>query len=222
MALLFLFLMALAIFAGLWWRARPGAPGRMLILATLLAAAAGYVWQGSPFLRGSPTAPRANHPNADPLFARERLVWLGRVGPEADLLASADMLIGQDSADYAVGILRGALSRTPNNMDLWIGLGNALATYADGSVTPAARYCFERAAALAPHHPAPRFFLGLAYLGAGDLDQTERLWRAALADLPPGAPTRKLLQDRLALLARLRAALTARSGGVEGGAPPRL
>ena len=204
MGLLVALVLAAATFAGLIWRARSDRRAGVLLLAALLVASLGYVVQGSPFLAGSPTPPRANHPAADPLFAAERTIWLGKVGPEADLLASADNLIARGSPDYAVGILRSAIERTPKNMDLWLGLGNALATYADGNVTPAARYAFGRAAALAPRHPAPPYFLGLAYAAAGDFDTADRIWRALLAETPPDAPYRKLIELRIEMLTRLR------------------
>lgn len=205
MTLLLLLLIALAVLAALLWAARPGPQGRMLLMAALLTAGAGYVWQGRPTLAGSPTAPRANHPAADPLFASEWKRWLGGVGPEADLLSSADMLIAGGAPDYAIGILRGGIARSPRSMALWIGLGNALATYADGSLTPAARFAYLRAAALAPDHPAPGYFLGLAYASEGDFAGAERQWRAVLTRLPATSPFRALIETRLALLARLRA-----------------
>ena len=212
MGLLIALVLAAAIFAGLVWRARPDKKAGVLLLAALLVASLGYVVQGSPFLAGSPTPPRANHPASDALFAAERAIWLGKVGPEADILASADTLIARGSPDYAVGVLRSAIEKTPNNMDLWVGLGNALATYADGNVTPAARYAFGRAAALAPRHPAPPYFLGLAFAAAGDFDAAERIWRLLLADTPPDAPYRKLIEVRIEMLARLRTMSGMRDG----------
>lgn len=212
MGLAFLFLFAAAVFAGAVWWARPARRPGVLLLAALLVGGTGYVAQGSPFLKGSPTPPRANHPAGDPLFAAERGIWLGKVGAEADLLASADRLIADGSPDYAVGILRGAVARTPRSMDLWLGLGNALATYADGAVTPPARFAFMRAAELAPRHPAPPYFLGLAYAANGDLDTAEGIWRGLLAASPPDAPYRKLIALRLDMLSRLRGMATAPGG----------
>lgn len=209
MGLAFLFLFAAAVFAAIVRWARPDRRAGVLLLAALLAGGGGYVVQGSPFLGGRATPPRANHPAADPLFAQEREIWLGKVGPEADLLASADRFIAQGSPDYAVGVLRGAISRTPRNMDLWLGLGNALATYADGSVTPAARFAFVRAAEIAPDHPAPPYFLGLAYAASGDFGSAARIWRILLERTPADAPYRKLVEIRLDMLARLQAMATA-------------
>lgn len=185
--------------------ARPKRGAIELLAAALLLGIAGYAWQGTPALPGKPTAPRANHPASDTLFADERRVWLGRVGPENELLDAADTFIKNGDPDYAIGVLRGGINRAPDSMILWLGLGNALVTYADGSVTPAARFAFERASTLAPKHPAPAYFLALDYAQMGDLDSAEKIWRALLATSPADAPWRPLIAEKLAVLARVRA-----------------
>jgi len=204
MGALIALLLAAATFAGVIAWGRPARGPGVLLLAALLLAGAGYVAQGRPALGGSPTPPRAGRIAGDPLFAAERTIWLGKVGPEADLLASADTWIARGSPDYAVGILRGAVARAPGSMALWLGLGNALATHADGNITPAARYAFGRAAAIAPAHPAPLYFLGLAYAANGQFDLAERVWQALLAATPADAPYRRLILLRLGMLGRLR------------------
>jgi cytochrome c-type biogenesis protein CcmH len=98
------------------------------------------------------------------------------------------------------------LIRDPDNMVLWLGLGNALQSHADGMVTPAALYAFERAAAVAPRHPAPPYFLGLAYVQMGDLARGEALWRGLLASAPADAAWKGRVADRLALIERFRTA----------------
>ncbi|UAK26349.1 tetratricopeptide repeat protein [Sphingomonas nostoxanthinifaciens] len=200
------FLLAAGTLAGLLFVARPGRGGLELVAAALLLAMAGYAWQGSPALPGRPTPPRANHPTSDVLFAAERRAWLDRVGPDGQALDAADGLIGHGDAAYAIAVLRAGLAHAPQNMTLWIGLGNALVAYADGSVTPPARYAFDRAAAIAPRHPAPAYLLGLEYAQSGDLDAAEAQWRALLARSPADAPWRPLVAQKLAILARIRAA----------------
>jgi cytochrome c-type biogenesis protein CcmH/NrfG len=73
-------------------------------------------------------------------------------------------------------------------------------------VTPAAQYAFDHAAALAPKHPAPGYFLGLAYAQEGDLNTAERLWRGVLSNSPADAPWRPLVEERLGVIAKIRAA----------------
>jgi cytochrome c-type biogenesis protein CcmH/NrfG len=90
-------------------------------------------------------------------------------------------------------------------MILWLGLANALVTYADGVVTPPARYAFEHASTLAPGNPAPAYFMALNYAQMGDLDTAEKIWRSILATSPKDAPWRPIIDQKLAVLARVRA-----------------
>ena len=205
MAWFILFALVVLVLVGLAVAARPRRGAIELLAAALVLGVAGYAWQGNPRLPGKPTAPRANHPAADTLFANERRIWLGAVGPEVQLLDAADNLIKSDDPAYAVGILRGGINRAPNSMILWLGLANALVTYADGSVTPAARYAFEHASTLAPGNPAPAYFLALDYAQMGELDTAEKIWRTILATSPADAPWRPIVEQKLAVLAQVRA-----------------
>jgi len=201
---LILGLLAVATFAAIWFVARPPRGAIELVAATLFLAVAGYAWQGNPALSGKPTPPRANHPAEDTLFASERAAWVDKMGADAQALDTADAFIRNGDPAYAVGVLRGAISRKPDSMMLWLGLGNAMVTYADGSVTPPARYAFSRAAALAPGDPAPAYFLALALAQSGDLDSAERIWRNQLANAPADAPWRGRIMEKLILLDRAR------------------
>ena len=64
---------------------------------------------------------------------------------------------------------------------MWVGLGNALVDHA-GTLTPAGELAYRRAAELAPGHPAPRFFLGLALARSGDRAGAVAMWRQILAE----------------------------------------
>ena len=203
---LILGLLAIATFAALWLFARPGRGSIELVAATLLLAVAGYAWQGNPGLAGKPTKPRANHPAEDSLFANERAAWMDRMGADSQALDTADAFIRNGDPAYAVGVLRGAIGRKPDSMMLWLGLGNALVTYADGAVTPPARYAFERAASLKPNDPAPAYFLALALAQSGDLDTAEKIWRGQLASAPADAPWRGRVMEKLILIDRARSA----------------
>jgi cytochrome c-type biogenesis protein CcmH/NrfG len=106
----------------------------------------------------------------------------------------------------AVGAIRAGLKMNPGDPDLWVGLGNALVIHADGMMTPAAELAFQRAAKLAPDHPGPKFFYGLALAQGGKFDEAERLWRGLLATAPPDTSWRPMVEERLAMLAQARGA----------------
>jgi len=195
--------LALPLALALWLLCRPDRAAWQLIAAALLVAAAGYAWQGHPGLGGHPVSPedRKVSPTAT-LFAAERVDWMDGVGPDADVLASADSWLARGQADYAVAIVKSYVAQRPNSPMLWIGLGNALVQYADGAVTPAALYAFDRATALAPQSAAPAYFLGLDYALSGDFDTAAKLWQPILAKAPADAPWRIKLATRLELLKR--------------------
>jgi cytochrome c-type biogenesis protein CcmH len=88
-----------------------------------------------------------------------------------------------DTADGA-RLIRQA-SAASARRDLWVGYGNALVIHGDGMMSPAAQLAFQRAAEIAPDHPGPRFFYGLALAQGGRFDEAERIWRELLATAPP-------------------------------------
>ena len=59
---------------------------------------------------------------------------------------------------------------------------------------------FRRAMSLAPGHPGPPFFLGLAYIRAGQFAEARQWWARALRLTPADAGYRPEIADRLALL----------------------
>ncbi len=133
-------------------------------LLTLAAAAiafgcAGYAWQGRPDLAG---APRAATERGAPLsLAGARVTLMGQFDSADSWLIMSDNFSARGNSQNAVGILRSAVREHPRDFKLWVGLGNALVDHGRG-LNPAARLAFGNAAALAPNHPAPPFFLGLA------------------------------------------------------------
>jgi cytochrome c-type biogenesis protein CcmH/NrfG len=71
-------------------------------------------------------------------------------------------------------------------------------------MTPAAQLAFQRAAEIAPDHPAPKFFYGLALAQGGRFEEAERIWRDLLATAPPGA-WRTAIERQLQALQQARA-----------------
>lgn len=199
-------LLAMVVAAALVLIARPARGALYLIGVAMVVGLAGYAWQGTPGQAGSPTPADAHKKGGDTLFAHERKVWLETVGFDALQLDGADAFIKNGDPDYAVGLLHAYLQKEQDSMVLWLGLGNALQAQADGALTPPAHYAFERAAQVAPDHPAPQYFLGLAYLQMGDVDGAEATWRDLLAKAPADAAWRGKLAARITLLEQVKAA----------------
>jgi cytochrome c-type biogenesis protein CcmH/NrfG len=104
-----------------------------------------------------------------------------------------------------VRAILGGLNRYPQSLMLWTGLGTALATHDGNVVSPPALFAFRQAIRIAPEHPAPLFFLGLAYIRANDYPAARQAWAKALALCPERASYRRDIAVRLALLDRLLA-----------------
>jgi cytochrome c-type biogenesis protein CcmH len=200
-----LLLLALGAFAAIWRFGHLDRAGLQLLAAALLVALAGYAWQGRPDLPGSPKAPPEAQNLSDSAFAEMRGEMLGRFDTADRWLTIAEGFQRRGDTRAAAGLIRSALRAHPDNAILWIGYGNALVIHAGGLITPAAQLAFERAAQLAPDHPAPRFFFGLALAQSGRLDEADRVWRELLATAPPDASWRSGLEAQLEQLEQARA-----------------
>lgn len=197
--LLFALFAAVAAFA-LWrfGRLPRGAPE--LAGAALFLAMAGYAWQGRPGLAGSPREPAETQAAPDLAENSLRKAITGRFSSEGEVLEFADAFNRMGQTRASVNLISGELTRSPNNPDLWVGLGNALLLHGGGQMSPAAAFAFDRAAALAPNHPGPPFFLGLGLAQSGKLDEAGDIWRGLLARAPDNAPWKADLEARLAAI----------------------
>ena len=173
-----------------------GLRGAMLQLsgAALLFGAAGYAVQGRPGYGGSPQS-SAERPAPIPL-TNLRQAFFGRFGPTEHWLLISESFARRGDTENAVGTLNSAVREHPGDPTLWVGLGNALADHA-GVLTPASELAFRRAAELAPGHPAPRFFMGLALARSGASEQAIAMWRRILAEAPADASWRPLVEDMI-------------------------
>jgi cytochrome c-type biogenesis protein CcmH len=205
MGLLALLLLAVAAFAAIWRFGGLDRAGVQFLASALLLACAGYAWQGSPGLRGSPKAPPETQDLPESAFATMRQNMLGRFDTADRWLTIAEGFQRRGDTRGGAGVIRSALREHPDNAILWVGYGNALVVHAGGLMTPAAQLAFERAAALAPDHPAPRFFFGLALAQSGRLDEAERVWSDLVATAPGDAPWRAQVEEQLELLRQARA-----------------
>lgn len=165
--------------------------------AALLLGASGYALQGRPDLSGSP-ARGSEGADLFPL-TQARHAFFGQFTPAESWLRMSEALARDGESADAVGILQNAVRRYPGDPQLWIGLGNALVDHGRG-LTPPAELAYQRAAALAPGHPAAPFFYGLALARSGDRAGALREWNQILAKAPPNASWRPLVEQGVAAL----------------------
>lgn len=191
-------LLALMCFctAGLWLLGVRGA-GLTASIAALLIGGAGYAFQGSPDLPSSPSQGTETR-DIFPL-TQARHAFFGQFSPEESWLRISEALARDGQSADAVGILENAVKRYPGSSELWIGLGNALVDHSRG-ITPAAELAYKRAQEVAPGYPAPLFFHGLALARSGDREGALKLWREVLANAPPEAGWRPLVEQGVAAL----------------------
>jgi len=204
--LLILGVIALGTLALLWLLKVRGS------LLTLAAAAlafgcAGYALQGRPGLVGSPDTVNARRAPVPLTAARKAM--MGQFTAADTWTTISEGYASRGKTQDAVGVMRSAIRARPTDYAMWVGLGNALADHGR-TLTPAARFAFARAAELAPDHPAPRFFLGLALARSGEPDRALLLWREILATAPADAGWRPFVEDGVLAL----------SGGTPDSAAP--
>jgi len=197
--------LALLTGIGLWFFLRKDKGALQFAAAAILVALAGYAWQGRPELAGAPKAKPEHQEVPDSQFAQMRGDMLGRFDRASMWLTMAEGFQRRGDTQTGVEIVQAGLRDSPNDPDLWVGLGNALVVHGGGMMNPAAQYAFQRAQAIAPQHPGPRFFYGLALAQGGHFDEAERIWRALLAEAPAGAPYRAAIEERLQALDAARA-----------------
>lgn len=209
--------LAVAVFCAIVFAFRLPRGAWELVGAALLLGLSGYALQGRPGYAGSPTPPRESREATDAAMIEARRAMGDRYSPGANFLITADALARQGQFAAAAGLLRGAARQYPDDPDLWVAMGNALVGHAGGAMSPAALHAFRRAAAIAPDHPGPPFFTGLAFAQAGDFAQARRIWQE-LAERPghEDAPWRA---DLLARIARLDALMAMQRGNADRSGP---
>ncbi|MDI1295210.1 MAG: cytochrome C biosynthesis protein, partial [bacterium] len=106
----------------------------------------------------------------------------------------------------AANVLLSGLKQTPNDPNLWLGLGNALVAHAEGVISPGADFAYRRAMAIDPDGPAPRYFYGLALARAGQLQGARDLWAPLAASAPADSKIRAELEQNIARIDAMLAA----------------
>ena len=191
-------LIALLALAALWL-AGVGRALWTLTGAALIIGAAGYAAQQHAALGGHPAIPDTESVVIDPATVALRGAMLGQFTGDGAYLIASDALMRGGSRNSGTKVVLLGLNHYPRSLTLWTGYGTAL-TQHDGAVSPAAKFAFDQATRLAPEHPAPPYFRGLAYAETGDFSAARRYWVRALALSPAGASYRRDIADQIATL----------------------
>jgi len=168
--------------------------------AALTLGATGYALQGSPGVEAHPVKADVTPIEVDPGLVALRGKMFGQFTGEGAFLGTSDALIRAGDLRSGTSLILSGLHQSPNSVMLWTGLGTALAQHDGDTMSPATLFAFRRAISLAPTHPGPYFFLGVAYIRARQLPAARAAWAHALTLTPPGVSYHDELAARLALL----------------------
>lgn len=216
MTWVFVILIAAVVFGLLAFVLKMPRAGWELSGAALLVGIAGYALQGSPGQPGAPKAPVENKRAADEALVKQRQQMGDQFAQGQSWLILADGLARQGQYGAAAEVLRKGTQQFPKDADLWVSMGNALVGHSDGLITPAAQFAFQKAASIAPDHPGPPFFMGLALAQSGRLADARAMWAELLRRSPDDAPYRADLVDRIQ---RIDSIIAQSSGSGTAGAP---
>ena len=170
-----------------------------LIGAALMLGATGYALQGRPALPGAPAGGSVARSEVEPALIELRWTLWGRFTFEEQYFVAADAMRSAGNRAAAAQVMLGAVRSVPGSAQAWTGLGTALVEH-DGALSPAARLAFARARQLAPRHPGPGFYRGMALVETGDLHGARLAWRQALARTQADTEARTAIAARLAVL----------------------
>lgn len=210
--------LAAAAFAVMAFALRLPRGGREFAAAAFMLGLAGYALQGRPWDAGSPTEPRESEEQGQAALIDARKAMGDQYGAGVSDLIVADAFVRAGQFGAAATLLRGATHRNPNDPDVWVALGNALVGHSGGIITPAANFAFDRAATIAPDHPGPPFFKGLALAQSGQFEEGRAIWQELLDR--PGDPAEPWRQDLTVRLQRLDQIIAMARGENPGAAMP--
>jgi cytochrome c-type biogenesis protein CcmH len=173
------------------------------IVAMPVAAFGLYLLLGSPEYPGQPLAGRAVSPDTQDIGSLIAAVETHLAASPDDgagwaVIAPIYLRLGRN-AD-AVEAFSNAIRILGSTAERESGLGESIVRLSGGAVTADARAAFERARALAPDDPMPRFFLALALQQDGRTDEALAAWRALLGDAPAGAEWAAIVREQIAAL----------------------
>ncbi|WP_375394625.1 tetratricopeptide repeat protein [uncultured Sphingomonas sp.] len=173
-----------------------------MVGAALMLGAAGYALQGRPTMAARGATPNAIAIPDDPMIADLRDRLFGRFTGDGAYMIAADAMERVGERRAAVQAVLGGIRHYPQSAALWTQLGTTYAMHDGGRVSPPALFAFRQAMRLAPLHPGPPFFAGLAYIRTGDFAEADIYWLRALRLSPAGTSYRRDIAVRLMLLDR--------------------
>ncbi|MFC3441194.1 tetratricopeptide repeat protein [Sphingobium rhizovicinum] len=193
------FVLAALAFVAMLFIGRIPRSAREITAAALLLGLAGYAWQGHPGLAGAPRAVAETKGEAfDEAQAEKRRGLAERFGPAAQWMMLSDGLARQGKTKEAANVLLSGLRDSPDDANLWLGMGNALVNHADGVLSPGAEFAYRRALAIDPAGPAPRYFYGLALARNNQLQGARAMWAPLAAGAPAGSQVKAELEANIA------------------------
>ena len=207
--------MALAVLAlgALIWLGRAPRAAWEVIAAALVFGLAGFALQARPGQSGAPTeSAQDTGASGEAMVAARRQMNTGGAASGDRWLIPADALARRGQFADAAGMALGAVEQNPGSADAWLAVANNLVAHAQGHLTPAALYAFDRARKADPAQPGPAYFLGLALAQNGLLTEGRAMWADLLGRTPPSAPWRAELVARLADLDQFIARQAAQPG----------
>ncbi len=185
-----------------------------LFAAALVFGLAGFAWQASPDIAAAPGRSMKEGARADAAVMEARRSFFADTDPRSRYVLTADAFARRGRLDDAAGLLRNAIVENPKDGEAWLALAIVLTEHAGGRLAPPAITAFQRAQALLPGNPGPAYFLGIAALREGRLEETQEIWTQGLARARPNAPGRDLLAQRIAQLDDIVATMSGGGAGV--------
>lgn len=176
----------------------------LAILAVPLASWGIYAVTGSPELPGQPLQERLTANPAEnsieELVARAEghLTANPEDGRGWDVLAPIYYRMGR--YNDSVVAYRNAIRLQGSSVTRELGLGEAIAANAGGTITVEAQAALERALVLEPQNPQAQFLLATALAQEGKSAEASQAWRSMLAGLPTNSPWRGAVEQSLARL----------------------
>lgn len=165
--------------------------------AALMLGAAGYALQARPDLPGAPVAAQKKAQPDQPELRELRGKMFGQFTANDTYFFMADSLVRGGDADKGAKTMLGGVRFAPQDPSMWTWLGMTLVEADNGTMSPAASLAFRRGVTLAPKHPGPPLFYGLAYARTGNPDAGLPWLRKALELTPANAEYRADIERSL-------------------------